>query len=162
MHIHTYPDQILKVECEPVTVINGDTQTLIEFMSDIMYKNNGIGLAAPQVGVPMRIIMFDVDKKGLIVVINPVITLNKEEFFSLESCLSIPKFEGKVKRKQSVYLEGIDRYEKPINIEAMDLLSACIQHEIDHLNGVLIIDKASRMKKETYIRKLKKYRKKAI
>ena len=161
MHIHIYPDKILKTKCEPITVINGDVQTLIETMIEIMYKNNGIGLAAPQVGIPSQIIIFDVNKNGLTVVINPSITLNKEEFFSLESCLSIPRFEGKVIRKQSVYLEGIDRYEKPINIEATDLVSACIQHEVDHLNGVLILDKASRMKKETYIRKLRKYHKKA-
>ena len=161
MYIHTYPDKILKTKCEPITVINGDVQTLIETMIEIMYKNNGIGLAAPQVGIPSQIIIFDVNKNGLTVVINPSITLNKEEFFSLESCLSIPRFEGKVIRKQSVYLEGIDRYEKPINIEATDLVSACIQHEVDHLNGVLILDKASRMKKETYIRKLRKYHKKA-
>jgi peptide deformylase len=161
MHIHTYPDPILKVECSPVAVINGDTQTLIENMSEIMYKNNGIGLAAPQVGIPMRIIMFDVDKKGLTVVINPIITLNKEEFISIESCLSVPWFDGKIRRKQLVHLEGIDRYEKPISIEAEGLLSACIQHEVDHLQGILLLDKASRMKKETYIRKLRKYHKKA-
>ena len=83
MHIHTYPDQILKVKCLPVSTINGDIQTLINIMGEIMYENNGIGLAAPQVGIPMRIIIFDVDKKGLRVVINPIITLNKEEFFSL-------------------------------------------------------------------------------
>jgi len=161
MYIHTYPDHILKIECEPVAIINGDIQTLIEIMSEIMYENNGIGLAAPQVGVPMRIIMFDVDKKGLTVVINPVITLNKEEFFSIESCLSVTGFEGKVRRKQLVYLEGTDKYEKPINIEADGLLSACIQHEVEHLQGVLILDKVTRSKKETYIRKWRKYHKKA-
>ncbi len=161
MHIHTYPDQILKVECEPITMINGDVQILIKTMSEIMYKNNGIGLAAPQVGIPLRIIVFDVDKKGLTAVVNPVLTLNKEEFISIESCLSIPGFEGKIKRKEYVYLEGTDRYEKPINIEVSGLLSACIQHEVDHLNGVLILDRASRMKKETYIRKFRKYHKKA-
>jgi peptide deformylase len=85
MHIHTYPNPILKVKSIPVAVINGDIQTLIGNMSKIMYENSGIGLAAPQVGIPMRIIMFDVDKKGLIVVINPIITLNKEEFISTES-----------------------------------------------------------------------------
>ena len=79
----------------------------------------------------------------------------EEEFISRESCLSIPGFEGKIRRKQFTHLEGIDRYEKPINIEAEGLLSACIQHEVDHLNGVLILDRASRMKKEAYIRLLK-------
>jgi len=161
MHIHTYPDKILKTKCEPITVINGDVQILIESMIEIMYKNNGIGLAAPQVGIPSQIIIFDVNKNGLTVVINPSLTLNKEEFFSLESCLSIPGFEGKVRRKQVIYLEGTDRYEKPINIEATDLLAACIQHEIEHLQGILLLDRASRMKKETYIRKSRKYHKKA-
>lgn len=161
MHIHTYPNPILKVECEPVTIINGDIQTLIETMSEIMYKNDGIGLAAPQVGIPVRIIIFDIDKKGLTAVINPVVTLNKEEFISIESCLSIPGFEGKIRRKEYVHLEGIDRYEKPITIGAEGLLSACIQHEVDHLQGILILDRASRMKKETYIRKFRKYHKKA-
>ena len=161
MHIHTYPNPILKVESIPVAVINGDIQTLIENMSKIMYENGGIGLAAPQVGIPMRIIIFDVDNKGLIVIINPIITLNKEEFISIESCLSIPGFEGKIRRKQFVYLEGTDKYEKPINIEAGGLLSACIQHEVEHLQGILLLDKVSRMKKETYIRKLRKHHKKA-
>ena len=159
MYIHTYPDKILKTKCEPITVINGDVQTLIETMIEIMYKNNGIGLAAPQVGIPSQIIIFDTNKNGLTVVINPSITLNKEEFFSLESCLSIPGFEGKVKRKQVVYLEGTDRYEKPINIEATDLLAACIQHEVEHLQGILLLDRVIRSKKEAYLKKLKKYRK---
>lgn len=161
MHIHTYPDPILKVESTPVAVINGDIQTLIENMSKIMYENGGIGLAAPQVGIPMRIIIFDVNSEGLVVIINPIITLNKEEFISIESCLSVPGFEGKIRRKQFIYLEGTNRYEKPINIEAEGLLAACIQHEVEHLQGVLLLDKVTRLKKEAYLRKLKKYRKKA-
>lgn len=162
MNIHIYPHPILRTGSSiPIDIISVKIQTLIEDMAELMYENNGMGLAANQVGVPARVIIFDMDKEGFTAIINPVIISSGGEFISEEGCLSLPGFSGKIKRKQFIHVEGIDRYSKPITIEAEDLLAACIQHEIDHLNGILLIDKVSRLKKETYIRKLRKYHKKA-
>lgn len=161
MNIHIYPHYVLKTKAIPISIITTDVQTLIEDMARLMYESNGIGLAANQVGIPTRAIIFDVGESGLTTIINPIIISSEGGFISEESCLSLPGFSGKVKRKQFICVEGVDRYSKPITIEAEDLLAACIQHEIDHLNGVLLIDKVSRLKKELYIRKLKKYKKMA-
>lgn len=161
MEIRIYPDPILKTNSTPVSIITTDVQMLIEDMTKLMYENNGIGFAANQAGIPMRIIIFDIDRTGLTTIINPIISSFEGEFISEEVCLSLPEFSGEIKRKQFIRIEGIDRYSKPITIEAEDLLAVCIQHEIDHLNGILLIDKVSRLKKEIYIRKLKKYTKNA-
>jgi len=160
MEICIYPHYILKTKATPISIITTGVQMLIEDMTGLMYENNGIGFAANQVGVPMRVIVFDIDKTGLTTIINPIISSFEGEFISEEACLSLPGFSGEVKRKQFICVEGIDRYSKPITIETEDLLAACIQHEIDHLNGILLIDKISRLKKEIYTRKLKKYTKK--
>jgi len=161
MEICIYPHHILKTESISISTINTAVQTLIEDMARLMYENNGVGLAANQVGIPMRVIIFDMDKKGLTTIINPIIGSSEGEFISEEGCLSLPGFNEKIKRKQFIRVEGMNKYSRPIAIEAKDLLAACIQHEIDHLDGVLLIDKISRLKKEIYIRKLKKYTKNA-
>ena len=155
MNICVYPNSILRTEAMPINIISVDTQKLIENMAKTMYEHLGIGLAANQVGVPVRIIVFDVYGKGFTAVINPVITLSEGWFISEEGCLSLPGFNGKVRRSQYIRVEGIDKYSEPLVIDAEDLDAACIQHEIDHLNGILLIDKVSRLKKETYLRKRK-------
>jgi len=165
MEIVTYPDPVLKRKALTVENIDGEIQSLIDNMSTLMYQSSGIGLAANQVGVEKRIFVFDIDYKekgkNLTVVINPEIIVAENKIEFEEGCLSVPDFQGKINRKKYVQVQGIDRDGKPINIEAEDLTAICIQHEIDHLNGTLILDHVSHLKRSIYKRKIEKLMKKA-
>lgn len=160
MEIIIYPDPILKKKAEPVVNIDGDIQNLIDNMSKLMYQASGIGLAANQVGVAKRVIIFDINYKekgkDLTVFINPTIVLAEDKVVSEEGCLSVPDFQGKITRKKHLQVQGVDRYGKPIDIEAEDLTAICIQHEIDHLDGTLILDHISHLKRNLYKRKVEK------
>ena len=160
MKIHTYPDSILRVRTDEVLNINGDMQTLINRMAETMYEAPGIGLAANQVGVNQRILVYDLTPKEegrhLSVIINPEIVLAEGEIVHEEACLSVIDFSAEVTRRAQIKVKGIDRNEKPIDIEAEGLLAICLQHEIDHLNGSLFIDHISSLKRTLYNKKLKK------
>jgi len=160
MEIITYPDPILTKVAEPVANIDGDIQNLIDNMSNLMYQASGIGMAANQVGVTKRIIIFDINYKekgkDLNVLINPTIILAEDRIVFEEGCLSVPDFQGKITRKKHLQVQGIDRYGKPIDIEAEDLTAICIQHEIDHLDGTLILDHVSHLKRNLYKRRIEK------
>jgi peptide deformylase len=160
MEIVTYPDPILKKKAELVENIDEDIQNLIDAMSTLMYQSSGIGLAANQIGVEKRVIIFDIHykekEKNLTVLINPKIIFAEDKIEFEEGCLSVPDFQGKINRKKYVQVQGLDRDGKPINIEAEDLTAICIQHEIDHINGTLILDHVSRLKKNIYKRKIEK------
>ncbi len=160
MDIYTYPDPVLKKEAEPVENIDGEIQTLIDEMGELMYESSGIGLAANQVGVAKRIILYDLDykEKGkhLNVLINPVIVSAEGMVEFEEGCLSVPEFTNKIKRKKILQAKGLDRHGSPLDIEAGDLLAVCIQHEVDHLNGTLILDHASHLKRSMYKKRIKK------
>ena len=164
MEIVTYPDPVLKRKALTVENIDAEIQSLIDNMSTLMYQSSGIGLAANQVGVEKRIIVFDIDYKekgkNLTVVINPEIIVAENKIEFEEGCLSVPDFQGKINRKKYVQVQGIDRGGKPINIEAEDLTAICIQHEIDHLNGTLILDHVSHLKRSIYKRRIEKLMKK--
>ncbi|GAQ95399.1 peptide deformylase [Thermodesulfovibrio aggregans] len=163
LEIKKYPDEVLKGKAESVTEINGDLQKLIDDMIETMYKSNGIGLAAPQVGVSKRLIVVDTsireENQSLIVLINPEIKLSEGDILSEEGCLSLPGFITRLKRKEKVYVTGLDRKGNPIEIEATGLLSRALQHEIDHLDGILIIDRISPLKRELFRRKYSKSKK---
>ena len=165
MEIVTYPDPILKKKAEFVENIDEDIQNLIDTMSKLMYQLSGIGLAANQVGVEKRVIIFDIDYKekgkNLTVVINPEIIVAEDKIEFEEGCLSVPDFQGKISRKKYIQVQGLDRDGKPINIEAEDLTAICIQHEIDHIDGTLILDHVSHLKRNIYKRKVEKLMKKA-
>ncbi len=165
MEIVTYPDPILKKRAEPVENIDGDIQDIIDGMSTLMYQASGIGLAANQVGIAKRIIIFDINYrekgKDLKVLINPTILLAEDKIEFEEACLSVPDFLSKISRKKHIKAQGVDRNGKPIDIEAEGLLAICIQHEIDHLNGTLILDHVSYLKRNIYKRKIEKLMKKA-
>ena len=165
MQIITYPDRILKKKAEPVINVNGDIQGLIDSMSTLMYQASGIGLAANQVGVAKRVIIFDIDHKekgkDLTVLINPTIVLAEDKIVSEEGCLSVPDFNSEITRKKHLKVHGVDRHGKPIDIEAEDLLAICIQHEINHIDGTLILDHVSHLKRNLYKRKIEKLMKKA-
>ena len=165
IEIVTYPDPVLNRKAEPVENIDGDIQNLIDTMSKLMYQASGIGLAANQVGVTKRVIIFDINYKekgkDLTVLINPTIVLAEDSIVFEEGCLSVPDFQGKITRKKYIKAQGVDRNGKPIDIEAEDLAAICIQHEIDHLNGTLILDHVSHLKRNLYKRKVEKLMKKA-
>ncbi len=163
LEIKKYPDQVLKRESELVTDIDGDLQKLIDDMIETMYNSNGIGLAAPQVGVSKRLIVVDTslreENHSLIVLINPEIINSEGEILSEEGCLSLPGFITRLKRNEKIFVRGLDRKGKTIEIEATGLLARALQHEIDHLNGILIIDKISPLKRELFRRKYLKAKK---
>jgi len=141
--IVTYPDPVLRRKAEPVSDINEEILELIEDMTDAMYGDDGVGLAAPQVGESKRLIVVDAGE-GLTVLINPEIIQKSGEEASLEEgCLSLPDIRVDVSRPSSVVVHGLNEKGKKIELEAEGLLARVFQHEIDHLNGVLIIDHAS-------------------
>lgn len=161
LKIITYPDPFLKKKTKPVEDINDDIQKLIEDMADTMYEAPGVGLAAIQVGEDRSIIVFDpeADKENrpYQVLINPEIVSKEGEFLSEnEGCLSVPEFRSDVKRAEFTVVTGLDRNGNPVRMEAHGLLSVILQHEIDHLNGILFIERISSLKRGIYKRKVKK------
>ncbi len=163
LEIKKYPDDILKKKASEITDINGNIQKLIDDMIETMYKSNGIGLAAPQVGVSKRLIIVDIspreENNSLIVIINPQIVSTEGEVLSEEGCLSLPGFITRLKRNEKVFVKGFDRKGKEIQIETDGLLSRAIQHEIDHLEGILLIDRISPLKRELFRKKYQKIKK---
>lgn len=163
LEIRKYPDEVLKKKANPITEINGDLQKLIDDMIETMYKANGIGLAAPQVGVLKRLIVVDTSPRengqSLIVLINPQIIYDEGDILSEEGCLSLPGFITRLNRKDKVIVRGLDRRGKELEIEASGLLSRAVQHEIDHLDGTLLIDRISALKRELFRRKYQKVKK---
>jgi len=161
LDILTYPNPILKKRSSEVDNIDDSVLRLIEDMAETMYEAPGVGLAAPQVGFSMRVIVVDVEhneneNRNLIEIINPVITHSEGSLKGEEACLSIPGFTAEIVRKSDIVVEGVNRDGKEISIEANDLLSRVIQHEIDHLNGVLFIDRLSRLQRELMKKKVKR------
>lgn len=163
LEIRKYPDEILKNKASEIKDIDSNVQKLIDDMIETMYKSNGIGLAAPQVGVLKRLIIVNIsppeEKKSLIVMINPQIVSTEGEVLSEEGCLSLPGFITRLKRREKVFVKGIDRKGKEIQMETNGLLSRVIQHEIDHLEGILLIDRISPLKRELFRKKYQKIKK---
>lgn len=145
MHIRKYPDPILKKKCARVEEVTAQDKKLIEDMFEIMYQNQGVGLTAPQVGVLKQIVVIDVGS-GPRVLINPKIIKKEGKELSEEGCLSLPGISLKIKRAKEVEVEALDQSGRPLKIRAAGLLSHCLQQEIDHLQGILIIDKVSKIK----------------
>ncbi len=162
--ILTYPDTVLSEPAAPVTDINGRIQQLINDMADTMYHAPGIGLASNQVGEPWRIIIFDTSGKegprDPIVVINPEIVEVEGTICSEEGCLSVIDYSADVKRSNCVTVRGVDREGNPVTFHKEGLPAIVLQHEIDHLNGILFIHRISKLKRELYKRRLRKILKK--
>lgn len=158
--ILTYPDTVLRERAEPVTNIDGKTQQLIDDMAATMYHAPGVGLASNQVGEPSRIILFDTSAKDepndLVVVINPEIIEANGLIVEEEGCLSVIDYTAEVKRAECVMVKGLDRDGNPITLKKEGLPAIVLQHEIDHLEGMLFIDRISKLKRELYKRRLKK------
>ena len=140
------PDEVLHKRAKEVTKVTPNVQKLLDDMADTMYDADGVGLAAPQVGILKRLIVVDAgDEHGLIKMINPEIVESEGEQFGPEGCLSIPGWNGDVRRAEKVVVKGLDREGKELNITATGLLARAFQHEVDHLNGVLFTDIAERV-----------------
>ena len=166
LEILKYPELTLQKVSAPVKNITAQTVQLIDDMLDTMYAAPGVGLAAPQVGALERIIVMDVDHenphKQIYKLINPVVTRAEGEIIWEEGCLSVVDFTAEVKRAAQVEVVALDENEKEFKIEAEGLLAVALQHEIDHLDGKLFIDRISRLKRDLYSRRRKKMLKTGI
>jgi len=159
--IKKLPDQVLREPAREITEINGELQRLIDDMAETMYAAPGLGLAANQVARLQRLIVFDVTHRDggdrdLKVIINPCITEATGELTREEGCLSVADFSAEVRRHARVTVKGLDREGKPLTITGEGLLAVVLQHELDHLDGILFIDRISRLKRSLYLRRLKK------
>ncbi len=155
------PDPILRQVSQPLEAINDEARRLADDMLETMYDAPGIGLAAIQIGVPRRMLVLDVSKEGEektpLVFINPeIIASSDQRSVYEEGCLSIPDYYAEVERPAGITVRYLDRDGREQTIEADGLLATCLQHEIDHLNGVLFIDHISKLKRDMVIRKFTK------
>ena len=159
-NIITVPDPLLKSISKPVDKINDEVKILINDMFETMYNAPGVGLAAVQIGIPLRVVVIDIskeDERKPHFFINPnIVWLSDKTSIYEEGCLSIPNQFAEIERPESCRVEYLDLNNKKKEIEASGLLSTCIQHEIDHLNGVLFIDYLSKLKKNMIIKKVTK------
>jgi peptide deformylase len=158
LEILKYPDPRLRQVARPVEEVDDSVRKMVSDMAETMYAAPGVGLAANQVGIPLRIVVIDVAAEGepsqLQVLINPEITERRGKHLWREGCLSFPGVSEEVKRAQWVRARALDIYGKPIEIEAEDLLAVAIQHETDHLDGVLMIDQVSAFARRRIGRKM--------
>ena len=147
LEIKKMGDPVLKQICTPVDRVTKKIKILLDDMAETMYKHEGVGIAAPQVGIPIRAIVVDVGKKRFDI-INPVITERVGTIVDSEGCLSFPGVYGEVERAEKVRVEYLNRYGKKKFIEAEGLLARCLQHEVDHLDGHLFIEVAKNITAE--------------
>ena len=161
LDILTYPDKFLSQPVKPLENIDGKVQQMIDDMAATMYEAPGVGLAAIQVGWDKSLLIYDISPRdenhSLRVLINPKIVTREGEIVSEnEGCLSVPDFRADVKRAANITVEGHDREDNPIRIDAEGQLAIVLQHEIDHLNGTLFIEHISSLKRQMYKRRIKK------
>ena len=158
LDILIYPDRRLRKIAQPVAVVDDQTRKHVDDMAETMYASNGIGLASIQVNIPKSIIVIDLSetKDRLKVLINPEIIAREGSQLIEEGCLSFPGYFEKVERSAWIRFRALDRDGNPFEMEATALFAACIQHEIDHLNGKLFADYLSRLKRERVKRQFEK------
>ncbi len=165
--ILTFPDPRLARRAEPVKEVDASIRTLIDDMFETMYAAEGVGLAATQVGVTQRVIVVDCGPRDPdeqppigpvepVAVVNPVVSNPEGRVVWTEGCLSVPDFNDDVERAARVVVTGLDRDGNPLRIEAEGLLAVCLQHEVDHLEGVLFVDRLSRLKQALVKKRLRK------
>lgn len=160
--IKYYPDPVLERRAEEIDAITPEIRALADDMAETMYENDGIGLAAPQVGESIRLVVMDLtgpqERADLRVFVNPVIVDRSEDKVeSEEGCLSVLNYRAKVMRSAEVTVKAKDLDGNDVTLEADDLMAICLQHEIDHLEGTLFIDRISRLKRSLYDKKVKKW-----
>ena len=157
----TYPEKVLLNPTEPLENIDGRVQQMIDSMAEAMYAAPGVGLAANQVGWGKSLLIYDIspreEQRDLRVLINPRIIASEGQIVSEnEGCLSIPDYRADVKRAERILIEGVDRDGNPVRMETEDFHAIVLQHEMDHLNGKLFIDRISSLKRELYKRRVRK------
>jgi len=161
LDILTFPNKTLLRQTSPLDNIDGKVQEMIDGMADAMYEAPGVGLAAIQVGWDKSVLIYDIaprdESRELQVLVNPKIITQEGQILSEnEGCLSVPDFRADVKRSEFVTVEGHDREGNPIRLDAEGILAIVLQHEIDHLNGTLFIERISSLKRQMYKRRIKK------
>jgi len=160
LDIVKWPAPVLDTPADPVTEFDTDLQKLVSNMFETMYAAPGVGLAATQIGVPLRIFVVDVsvgrDPEGLIVMVNPEFVERDGVQLEEEGCLSVPGFNATVMRPMRVVVRGLDRHGEPQQREGTGLLARAFQHEMDHLDGTLFVDRLRGIKRELIVRKIQK------
>lgn len=153
-----YPDPLLRNKAQPVTIVDDSVRKTVDDMFETMYEQGGVGLAAIQVNIKQRIIVIDVsdNRSHPICVINPEIIHREGIQFEFEGCISFPGVFDKVERAAKVRFKALDRDGKSYELDADGILAICIQHEMDHLEGILFIDHLSRLKQDRARKKLQK------
>jgi peptide deformylase len=154
-----FPDEKLRTKAQPVTDVNDEIRKVISDMFETMYAENGVGLAATQVDIHQRIVVIDVseNKEHPYVLINPeIIRKSDDTLINEEGCLSVPGCYAKVDRSVDVTVKALDENGKEFTLDGEELLAICIQHELDHLNGVLFVDYLSPLKRQRIKKKLEK------
>ncbi len=158
-----FPDPILQKPAEPVTVFDDALRQLVEDMFASMYDAQGIGLAAPQIGISKRLTVIDLSfqkkPEDKIVLVNPEIVAKSGKQVEEEGCLSLPEIRDRVVRAAEVTVRAQDAYGKPVEVSGTELLSRALQHEIDHLDGILFIFRLSRLKRDLQLRRIRKLQK---
>jgi peptide deformylase len=158
-----YPEPVLAQKADPVTVFDAELKKLTDDMFESMYAAEGIGLAAPQIGVSKRLFIVDLsfgkEKKDRLVLINPEIVAREGRQVEEEGCLSLPDIRDKVSRSFTVRIRAQDEYGKWFEMDGEELLSRAFQHELDHLDGILFIDRLSRLKRDLILRRIRKLQK---
>ncbi|ABO50231.1 peptide deformylase [Desulforamulus reducens MI-1] len=140
-------DEILREKAKPVKEVTPNIHKLLDNMADTMYEANGVGLAAPQIGVSKRVIVVDIGE-GLIELINPeIVEVSGHTVTDTEGCLSVPNMIGEVSRADKLVVKGLNRKGEEVLYRAKDFLARAFQHEIDHLEGIIFVDKASNLRK---------------
>ena len=154
--VRLYGDPVLRQVAAPVREITTDIKRIIADMTETMWHQVGIGLAAPQVGLPYRILVMDDGKGGAQALINPVIESRSGTVREEEGCLSLPGIFGEVERSKSIKVSSIDAEGKPISLEAAGLKARIVQHELDHLDGILFIDRLPPVTRDRIKKKIQK------
>jgi peptide deformylase len=164
--IRTYPDEVLRRKAAPVDKVDRTIRELIDSMVETMYEAPGIGLAANQVGKPIQVVVIDVHRQqeehGLIVLVNPCVVAAEGQMVYEEGCLSVPEYFANVKRYEEFSVRGLDADGNPVRIDASGLLAVVLQHELDHLNGRLFIDRINPIARDIFKRKWKKRQRQAV
>jgi len=156
LEIKKYGDPVLREKALKVEEITPKINKLIDDMIETMYASLGAGLAAPQIGISKRIIIIDDEDDGLLVLINPVLIKKEGKVNEEEGCLSVPGIYSNVERYETVTVEGLDRNGEKIRIKKDGLMGKALQHEIDHLEGLLFIDRISKIKRQVLLKEYKK------
>lgn len=158
LKIHTWPDKILRSKCKKVDVVNENIRQILDGMYSLMHENKGVGLAANQAGLNLRLIVIEAEDK-FFKLINPCIVKKEGKISMLEGCLSFPGLELEIKRPKKVWVRSLDEKGETLDLEVEDILAIIFQHEIDHLNGISFIDRIPFWKRIGILKKLRAIKK---